>query len=373
MGPEAGPSTPTVALRRPVPVFDEVALGTRLRLTSTVRDSAIEVASDVGPAPTAPQPDLGVATATTAPPTDVAIVPPPVGGLGGAGGGGGGGGVAASSGPPRERATARSTAYPDATPTGGTWALLIGIDDYPGQEYDLRSAVNDVQDVDEVLRRAGVPRERRMLLRNGQATAGAIRGGLDWLTAHTGADATMIVFYAGHVQKLAPGREALVGADGDTVDDVEVAAMLDRSAAARTWVGIAACYAAGFDEVLRPGRILTAAASANSLAYENATFGRSYLVEYMVRRAMLGGRATSVEAAFARATEELRRDHPDRMPLQFDHLEGDLDLGGPAPAAEPAPPPDRKAPPPSSPPPSSPPPDDGCAGLTLGVVRCEGD
>jgi hypothetical protein len=259
------------------------------------------------------------------------------------------------------------TRYGDVSPSSGTWALLIGINDYPGMRYDLRSAVNDMEDVDEALRRRGVTADRRMLLRDGQATAGVIRAALDWLSAHAGEDATLVLFYAGHVQQLGGGTEAIVGADGEVVTDAEVAALLDRSPSKRGWIGIAACYAAGFTEVVRPGRVLTAAAPANALAFENDAFGRSYLVEYMVRRGMLGAGITTVEAAFAWAAAELQRDHPDRVPVQFDELQGDLDLTVPPPGSDPAPGSAGGTSPPSSTPPSQP---DGCANLTGGVVRC---
>jgi hypothetical protein len=323
------------------------ALGARLRLPDA---APVELASDavassaVAGAVAAPSP-------LAAPParTEVAITPPPRSAFGG------GAPVAAHAAPTR---------YGDVTPSGGTWALLVGINDYPGTQYDLRSAVNDVQDVDEALRRAGVTADRRMLLRDGDATSGKIRGGLDWLASNAGADATIVLFYAGHVQKLGDRTEALVGSDGGVVADTEVAEYLDRSPAARGWIGIAACYAAGFDEVVRPGRILTAAAGAGSLAYESSTFGRSYLVEYMVRRAMLTDGITSVEGAFARGVDELQREHPDRMPVQIDDVDGDLDLRT---SGAPAAPASGGAPPQASPPSTEP---DGCARLTVGVVRC---
>ena len=263
----------------------------------------------------------------------------------------------------------RASQFVGTSPSGGTWAVLIGIDDYPGGGYDLGSAVKDVDDVDEALSRFGVTNDRRMVLRNGQASADGMLVAMDWLTANAGPDATMVVFYAGHIQKLAAGSEALVGADGGLVHDTELAAMLDRSPASRAWIGIAGCYAGGFTEVLKPGRVLTAAAAADQVAYENASLGRSYLVEYLVHRAMLANGITTVEEAFAWASAELRREHPDRQPVMFDHLAGDLDLrvaiapAGPAPAG-PAP----AAPPP--PPAPAPPAPDGCAAITIGIVRC---
>ena len=45
---------------------------------------------------------------------------------------------------------------------------------------------------------------------------------------------------------------------------------------------------------------MTAAAAETDLAYENSALGHSYLVEYMVRRAMLQGRAPgSVQEPFS--------------------------------------------------------------------------
>lgn len=361
---------PDVAIGgRPSPV-DARSVGPRVPASSTLADLVAAPPFDAlsarlrwaGAAIAAPDaaPALELAAApgavTVAPPRqETAIVPPPPDGFGA-----------------RHHVSSPAqlppTRYRDVSPSGGTWALLIGINDYPGMRYDLRSAVNDMQDVDEALRRRGVTADRRMILRDGQATAGVIRAALDWLSAHAGEDSTLVLFYAGHVQQLGGGTEAIVGADGEVVTDAEVAALLDRSPSQRAWIGIAACYAAGFTEVVRPGRVLTAAAPANALAFENDAFGRSYLVEYMVRRAMLGAGITTVEAAFEWATAELQRDHPDRVPVQFDELQGDLDLTVPPPGSDPAPGSAGGSPPPSSPPPSQP---DGCANLTGGVVRCQ--
>ncbi len=270
--------------------------------------------------------------------------------------------------PPMLRQSTSST----VTPLGGTWAVLIGVNDYPGESADLRSAVNDVNDMDEALARVGVTADRRLLLQNGQATASNIRAAVDWLNSHASADATAVFFFAGHVRKVSSTTEALVGADGEMVLDTDLARLLDGLRASRTWIGIAGCFAGGFNEVVRPGRILTAAAPADSLAYENGRFGRSYLVEYMVRRGMLEKGLTTVEAAFAFATAELKRDFPNRLPVQQDQLTGDLDLRPP--------PPPRPAPTPGQPAAGgeegstepTPTGGDGCADLTVGFVRCGG-
>jgi hypothetical protein len=254
--------------------------------------------------------------------------------------------------------------------------MIVGIDDYPGTRSDLRSAVADARDVDAALARYGVPGNRRVLVTDGQAGAATIAAGLDWLVAHASVDATVVFFYAGHVRKVGDDSEAIVGADGRLVGDDEVAERLAGLQARRAWIGIAACYGGGFAEALGPGRILTAAADADSLAYENATYGRSYLVEYMVRRAMIEGAADdSVEQSFAWATDNLRRDHPDRVPFQIDDADGDLVLGvpGPPPAAPPADPPAREPPPANAPGEDPEPAGDPCVVRLGSLVTCPDD
>ncbi|HUR48270.1 MAG TPA: caspase family protein, partial [Acidimicrobiales bacterium] len=200
---------------------------------------------------------------------------------------------------PQAPPPARLFAPPASTGAGGTWAVMIGINNYPGTKSDLSAAVNDATDVNEALARLGVPGSNRLLIRDGQASAEVIRAAVNWLNERAGPDATAIFFFAGHVRKVGDGRESLVAADGGTVSDADLAARMRGLRAGRVWVGIAACYGGGFNEVLQPGRILTGAAPANSLAYENGGFQRSYMVQYMIREALIEGRAgtTTIEGA----------------------------------------------------------------------------
>ena len=239
----------------------------------------------------------------------------------------------------------------------GTWAVIVGINDYPGTSYDLGAAVNDAVEVERAMLLLGASRDHVMTLLDGAATGDAIRNGLDWLTANAGPDAVAVFFFAGHVVKQAPGVEALAAGDGTRIGDGELGNRLSSLAARRAWIAIAGCYGGGFTEALAPGRILTGAASANSLAYENTAFNRSYMVEYMVRRAIVEGQAReSVQAAFAYAADALARDYPGRQPVQIDNSGAPMDLRAsspppPSPAPSPAPPSEPGPPPTSTPPP----------------------
>jgi hypothetical protein len=236
----------------------------------------------------------------------------------------------------------------------------------------------------------GVPGDRRMLITDRQATAEVIRTAAEWLIAHSSPEATVVFFYAGHVRKVGGGREAIVASDGQLVSDADLGERFTRLRAGHAWFGIAACYGGGFTELMGPNRILTAAAPANSLAYENLDFGRSYMVEYMVRRGWIAGHAgLTVEEGFEFARDSLSRDHPRRVPVQFDNVDGLLDLRPPEirsqpsrPASPPPPPPPAGSEPDDnggsgsneSPPTTKPPEDDkdSCQSLTVGVVRCGG-
>ena len=306
--------------------------------------------------------------ATPAVPGDVAIAPPPetfdeV--------------PAPPAAPPKELL---ASARPAGDVDTGVWAVIIGVNDYPGRRADLRSAVNDANDMDEALARLGVPAERRLVLRDREATAAVIADAAEWLARRAGPDATAVFFYAGHVRKTGDGTEAMVAADGDLVTDDDLAWRL-APMQAKAWVVMASCFGGGFTEVLGPGRLLTAAADANSLAYENSGFGRSYLVQYMVRRGLIeGNAAATAQEAYAYAEGALRREYPNRVPFQVDQAGGPIPLSMPVPqdAVPPPPPPPPPASAPNPPPPpqrsdEAPPPeeDDGeCAGLNLGVVTC---
>jgi caspase domain-containing protein len=250
---------------------------------------------------------------------------------------------------------------------GGVWAVMVGIDDYPGQDADLQAAAADAREVDSALAAYGVPASRRILLLNSTATAANITRALSWLTSRAAPGATAVFFYSGHVRQIygdldGDGEEvdeALVGADGNHVYDGEVASLLRSLQARSAWLGIAGCYAAGFDDALAPGRTLTAASGELDVAYENSGLGHSYLVEYMVHRAMLQGRASgSVQASFSWARSEIARDYPRRVPIMIDRSPAPVVLGRSSPSAgsQSQPPAGR----PSSPPPSkaeeSPPP-----------------
>jgi len=244
------------------------------------------------------------------------------------------------------------------------FGLIIGINDYPGDSSDLRGAVPDAEDMSDALAMYGVPEANVRTLLDGDATTPDINNAVAWLDASTTPDSTVVIFYAGHVRKLDSQTEAIVAADGGVLPDWYLARQLDPLPAHNTWIVMAACYGGGFDELMKPGRILTAAADANSLAYENASFDRSYLDEYLIHQALLQQRAggPTAQQAFDYAQAGLERDYPDRTLTQIDMSTEAISLDGVHRDSPPAPPPDPggggaggPVPSPATPDPSSPP------------------
>jgi len=275
-----------------------------------------------------PEPAAEVAPpAPESAPVDVPLTPPSADAFGGAmlhDGSAIGDPVVISASPSPAAATAASGSPADV------YALVIGINDYPGSEFDLHSAVADANDMVAALAKLKVPSTNVLELTDAAATAQDIVAGIRWLTQVAGPDSTAVVYYAGHVRKLAPTTEAIVASDGVAIADWYLARRLAPLQARDTWIVFASCYGGGFDELLAPGRILTAAADANGLAYESASFGRSYLDEYLVRRGLLLGEAggPTVQQAFAWAQAMLQRDAPDRTLTQLDSSTEPISLDG---------------------------------------------
>jgi len=210
------------------------------------------------------------------------------------------------------------------------YGLIIGINDYPGTSSDLQGAVPDAEDMADVLALYGVPDANVRMLLDADAGTPQINDALQWIVNVTKPDSTVVIFYAGHVRKLSDDTEAVVAADGGVLPDWYLASQLQSLPAHDTWIVMAACYGGGFTELMAPGRILTAAADANSLAYENESFDRSYLDEYLVHQALLErlGAGPTAQQAFNYAQARLERDYPDRTLTQFNQATEAISLDG---------------------------------------------
>lgn len=195
------------------------------------------------------------------------------------------------------------------------WAVIVGIDDYPGTDNDLRSATADAADLAAALAGFGVPGDHVLTLFDGEAGTTEVLDAVDWLVANAGPEDTAVFLFAGHIRDLGLGTEAMVTADSGWITDWFLAEAFQDLRARDAWFVVAGCYGGGFDELLAPGRVLTAAAGPGELAFESEAYGRSYFAEFVLRRALVEGAAgfPTVQAAVGWGAAQLALHHPNRQ------------------------------------------------------------
>jgi hypothetical protein len=263
------------------------------------RTAASPVAAPPGVTATAPTPT----TVPAPPPAPAVASPPPT--------------AAIHAAVPMQHTRVQNVARALPPGAGGTWAVVLGVDDYQGNG-NLQAGVADANEIVATLLDADVPGDHILLLRNWEVTPASIAAAADWLVDHVNEDGLAVFAWAGHVRALGPTTEALATGNGGLVTDVTLAAHLRQLRSRRSWFLIAGCYGGGFNEILGPGRLLTAASTADHEAYENTLLGHSYVVEYVVRRDLHRREGPRViSGAVAWAQQKIRKEHPGREPVEY--------------------------------------------------------
>ncbi|MEX0691323.1 MAG: caspase family protein, partial [Gemmatimonadales bacterium] len=147
--------------------------------------------------------------------------------------------------------------FPGGGDPNGKYAVVVGIDDYPGTPNDLRGPIDDATLVRDVLiERFGFPAENVVFLRDGEGNRAAIANAIVRHLGQAGPDGTAVFFYSGHGMRLrenigVTGRldpetgnnvdEALAVWDGMILDE-EMALLLQYIQARNQLVVIDACF-----------------------------------------------------------------------------------------------------------------------------------
>jgi hypothetical protein len=178
-------------------------------------------------------------------------------------------------------------------------ALVVGINEFQGRTRPNVAAVGDAMDVREALMRAGWADHQIRMLVNGQATASAMRAGLQWLSENKDPESYSVFFYSGHTKQMGgdPDHdgedldEFLWPHDNQFISDGELSNYL-KGIGGHAWIGIAACEAAGFDDgVNSEKRIFTAASAEHEKGYEYPAWNNSIWTGLFIDQGMLQGRA----------------------------------------------------------------------------------
>ena len=129
------------------------------------------------------------------------------------------------------------------------FALVIGVEHYPGGLPDAQFADRDARAVYRTLIALGVPPDHIKRLTDGTATRGRIKEGIRWLGRNAKPDSTVWVYFSGHGAPGAHGHAYLVPFGGDPNDLADTATLedrfykdLDRLPAKRVLVALDACF-----------------------------------------------------------------------------------------------------------------------------------
>lgn len=198
------------------------------------------------------------------------------------------------------------------------FAVVIGISKYKSPTKATVGGAGDAAVVRETLLRSGFRSENIVTLVDGGATLDASRNAMRWLVERSREDTFTVFHFSGHV-KLAsndPDRdgekvdEQLWFADNRFMVDREFVETL-RGLRGDSWVNVAGCEAAGFDDGLSsPRRLVTASSQEPEKSYERPDWGQSVFVGLLIDQGILQGRAdangdrhVAIQEAFAYAAE----------------------------------------------------------------------
>lgn len=144
---------------------------------------------------------------------------------------------------------------------GSSYALVVGIADYPMVEKLPPTVLNDARDTYGLLcspNHCGYQRRHVRLLLDGEATANSLREGLAWLAEIAGAGSTALVFFSGHGGRVTDGPQTgsyLIPYDCDprdlartAISGQELTGLFRAIQAQRLLVVFDACFAGGTGE-----------------------------------------------------------------------------------------------------------------------------
>jgi len=176
------------------------------------------------------------------------------------------------------------------------WAILVGINDYPGWSNDLPWSVNEVTLFKETLLEGGNWDESHIVtLFDENATMENIVDAFNWLSSVEDKNDVSIFYFAGHGSKTSEGER--ISIYNDIIYDKELDEIIGNLDG-RIVIILDSCFSGGFIEELgKKNRVVMTACGENELTYQsdelqNGIFG------YFVNKCLSSFTKTA-EATFA--------------------------------------------------------------------------
>lgn len=192
-------------------------------------------------------------------------------------------------------------------PSVNKWAVVIGISDYRGRQYDLRYCDDDAQEMHSYLISRGYPKGNIKLLLDGGAKANKIMAAVDWLNSWENASSEVVFFYSGHGSwydgyddgDSEVRDEGIVSADLYLILDGQLRQKFSTFESSKISFTFDSCFSGGMNDLEASGRIIATACNETEYSYETADLQNGVFTYYY-----MAGLNTynTVEEAFAYAS-----------------------------------------------------------------------
>ena len=248
--------------------------------------------------------------------------------------------------PPGQETKPDKPGKPDKEPPANKWAVVVGIADYEGSEYDLWHTDEDAKEMASALmENYGFDRGNVNLLLNRKATYGAIVSAIDWLIANEDTESTVVFFFSGHGFRSVDSEgwdsdtesdgydEGIVSYDFYGLPDGFLQEKLSALESQKVALCFGSCHSGGmFDyatDLQGANRVIASACRADEYAWDYLLLGNTLWGKYFVDEGLLQGLADpygddSIEEAHAYAHLEVTGERSDSHPQINDQYGGEL-------------------------------------------------
>lgn len=250
--------------------------------------------------------------------------------------------------PPGQEGKPDKPGKPDKEPSANKWAVVVGIADYEGSEYDLWHTDEDAKEMASALiENYGFDKGNIKLLLNRKATYGSIVSAIDWLIRNEDAESTVVFFFSGHGFRAFDSEgwdsdtesdgqdEGIVSHDFYGLPDGFLQQKLSNLESQKVALCFGSCHSGGmFDDasdLQGANRVIASACRADEYAWDYLLLGNTLWGKYFVDEGLLQGLADpqgddSIEEAHAYAYLEVTGERSDSHPQLNDQYVGELIL-----------------------------------------------
>ena len=210
---------------------------------------------------------------------------------------------------------------PPSEPEANKWAVVIGIADYSGTEYDLWHPDEDAIEMQQALiEDYGFPEDNIKVLIDRRATARAILKAIDWLAKSEDADSTVAFVFCGHGFQVADSEgwdndieldaidEGIVSYDMFGITDGQLREKFSAFETEKFALIFGQCFSGGMfdddDDLQAAGRVLCSAAPADQPAWDYYYLDNTLFGYYFIDEGILQGLAETDEPADGVSMEE---------------------------------------------------------------------